>query len=112
MGDRSHKARILQLYTQRRTPLPPVGSTFRNLYGIHDMHGLAWEWVLDFNTVTAADDSRGGDRKDGQLYCAAGADGATDREDYAAFLRYAFRSTLQGTTTSAVLGFRCAADLE
>jgi formylglycine-generating enzyme len=111
MGDAAHKARILQLYTRRSRPLAPVGSTFRNAHGIHDLHGLAWEWVLDFNTVTAADDSRGGDRRDSQLYCAAGADGATDREDYAAFLRYAFRSTLQGASTSGVLGFRCAADL-
>jgi formylglycine-generating enzyme len=111
MSDQAHKARILQLYTQRPSPLPPVRSTFRNLHGIHDLHGLAWEWVLDFNTVTAADDSRGGDRQDSQLYCAAGSDGATDREDYAAFLRYAFRSSLKGRTTSAILGFRCAADL-
>jgi hypothetical protein len=60
IGDPAHKARILQLYTQRPSPLPPVGSIFRNLHGIHDMHGLAWEWVQDFNTVTvtATDSAR------------------------------------------------------
>jgi formylglycine-generating enzyme len=111
MGDPAHTRRILELQNRRQRTPPAVGSIFRNAYGVHDMHGLLWEWVQDFNTVTAADDSRGGDRTDGALYCAAGADGATDREDYAAFLRYAFRSSLKGSSVVGALGFRCAADL-
>lgn len=110
-GDPAHKRRILQLYGERSRVPPPVGSVFRNIHGIDDMHGLVWEWVRDFNTVTTGTDSRGSDQRDAQLYCAAGAEGATDREDYAAFLRYAFRSSLQGRSTSSALGFRCAADL-
>lgn len=111
MADPAHKARILELYTQRPDSPPPVGSTFENLYGVHDLHGLVWEWVRDFNTVTVGTDSRGTSQRDGQLYCAAGAEGATDTENYAAFLRYAFRASLEGRATSGVLGFRCAADL-
>lgn len=110
MSDPSHKARVLELYTQRpRTPRP-VGSTFENVYGVHDLHGLVWEWIRDFNTVTVGTDSRGTSQRDSQLYCAAGAEGATDTENYAAFLRYAFRASLDGRSTSSALGFRCAAD--
>jgi len=44
------------------------------------------------------------------LYCGAGAAGATDFENYAAFMRYAFRSSLQASYCIANLGFRCAHD--
>ena len=108
--DPSHKARLLALTTGRPKPLPAVGSIFENVYGIHDLHGLVWEWVADFNTVTVGTDSRGTGQRDRQLYCAAGAEGATDTADYAAFLRYAFRASLEGRATAGALGFRCATD--
>jgi len=112
MDDPAHKRRVLQLTTGRAGGAPPaVGSTFRNLYGVWDMHGLVWEWVRDFNTVTVGTDSRGTDQRDPDLFCASSAEGATDNENYAAFLRYAFRASLQGRSTASSLGFRCAADL-
>jgi len=40
------------------------------------------------------------------LYCGSGAAGATDFEDYGAFMRYAFRSSLEARYNVANLGFR------
>lgn len=107
--------RILALYAARPNNgvLPPVGSGFRNAYGVRDMHGLAWEWTLDFNDVMVSDDSRasgsaaGG--KDHKLFCASAAIGASDPSNYPAFMRYAFRAGLTGRSTARTLGFRCAA---
>jgi formylglycine-generating enzyme required for sulfatase activity len=86
--------------------LPPVGSTFRNVYGIEDLHGLAWEWTLDFNSALVTGESRADASLERSLYCGSGAAGATDFEDYAAFMRYAFRSSLEARYCVANLGFR------
>ena len=42
------------------------------------------------------------------MTCAGSAQGAADPTDFAAFLRYAFRSGLAGDDAHANLGFRCA----
>jgi len=88
-----------------------VGSTFRNAYGVWDLHGLVWEWTLDFNSVMVSNDSRATSGRDHPLFCAAGVVGATDPANYPAFLRYGFRAALDGRTTTESLGFRCAQDL-
>ncbi len=88
------------------TRLAPVGSTFRNVYGVSDMHGLVWEWTLDFNSSLVTGESRADSSLERSLYCGSGAAGASDFEDYAAFMRYAFRSSLEATYTVANLGFR------
>lgn len=103
---------LLAMYTRPRIGLPlPVGSGTVNAYGVGDLHDGVWEWVLDFGASFNSADSRTTGDRDRQLYCAAGANGARDTGDYAAFLRYSFRSTLRGSTTQPLLGFRCAADL-
>jgi len=107
--------RILALYVARPNDgvLPPVGRGFRNVYGVRDMHGLAWEWTLDFNDVMVSDDSRasgsGTGSSDHKLFCASAAIGASDPSNYPAFMRYAFRAGLTGRSTARTLGFRCAA---
>lgn len=107
-----YQQRILSWYSRpSQNPLPPVGTVFRNVLGVNDIHGLVWEWVDDYNTVIAATgDSRNKGELDRNLYCAAGVNSATSPSDYAAFMRYAFRSSLKGSYTLQNLGFRCAAD--
>jgi formylglycine-generating enzyme len=104
-------ARLLELYGRRAANRPGVGASAPNAFGIHDLHDLGWEWVLDFNTAVVSDDSRSKGSRDRELYCAAGVLGAADPGNYPAFLRYAFRSGLQGSSTANNLGFRCAGSL-
>lgn len=104
---------ILNWYS-RPTPaiLPNVESTFKNGYGVYDMAGLVWEWVYDFNSIITGGDSRSGGDLDKQFYCAAGSQNAVNKEDYASFMRFAFRESLRANYTVANLGFRCAMDIK
>lgn len=106
------RAELLSLYTAP-TPdrLPNIGSRTPNFYGVHDLHGLVWEWVEDFSTAMVTGDARGDTGLDRQLFCGSGAQGAKDLSDYPAFMRFAFRSSLKASYTVPNLGFRCAQDL-
>ena len=103
------KAHVLAHTTGDR-PLRDVQSTASNAWGIHGMHDLVWEWVADFSTQVVNGDSRYNTTFDKQRFCGSGALDATDLEDYAAFLRFSVRTSLQATNTTARLGFRLAAD--
>ncbi len=85
--------------------VPAVRSTFKNALGIYDMHGLIWEWTSDFNTVLLSDDDRSAGT-DSRMYCGGGVLNSKDFENYAAYMRYALRSSLKAKSTLQTLGFR------
>ena len=102
----------MQRWYSTPTPerLPQVGADRANLLGIHDLHGLVWEWTSDFNSSLVTNDSRQDMQPSENLFCGAGAMGVTNPSDYAAFMRQAFRSSLKASYTVHNLGFRCAYD--
>lgn len=91
-------------------PLPTVGRGRPNYWGVFDLNGLVWEWVLDFNSTLVSGDSRTGASADRLQFCGAGALAAGDKQDYASFMRLAFRGSLEARYTTSALGFRCARD--
>ena len=108
-ADAGFKARVLAHATGNR-PLRDVKKTPANVWGAHGMHSLVWEWVEDFNTQVINGDARYNTAFDKQRFCGSGALDATEFEDYAAFLRFSVRTSLEATNTTARLGFRLAAD--
>ena len=107
------RERILAWYARPATAeMPAVGSGQPNFWGIRDLHGLVWEWVLDYNSTLVSGDSRSGKSADRLPFCGTGAFTAGDNEDYASFMRLAFRNSLEARYTTRALGFRCAGDAE
>ena len=111
-NDATFKRQVLEWYaTPGSAQLSPVGSGSTNFWGVHDLHGLDWEWVADFNTAMVTGDARGDTGLERQLFCGSGSQGAKDTENYPAFMRYGFRSSLKADYCVPNLGFRCAKDL-
>lgn len=100
--------RIIEGYETPKTYSKKIGNTFKNYWGIYDIHGLVWEWTIDFNSVLISGESRKDVDTDRNLFCAGGAVGATDLMNYAAFMRYAFRGSIKANYCIQSLGFRCA----
>jgi formylglycine-generating enzyme len=109
--DAAFRNRLLALYAGvgRRSS----AASFVNAYGVRAMHGVVWEWTLDFNSAVIHHGSHvaggGADGRERHLYCASASIGATDPSDYPAFLRQAVRAGLDARSSTSTLGFRCAA---
>lgn len=101
-------ARVLAWYGRSGDAPPgPVGQSPANFYGVQDLLGLVWEWTLDFDSQLMSADVRESGDEDDTRFCGTGAASATDPEDYASFMRYAYRSSLKAPYTTTNLGFRC-----
>ncbi|MBF4516453.1 formylglycine-generating enzyme family protein [Flavobacterium sp. ANB] len=99
---------ILSWYEKSKTYENSIGKTFKNYWGVYDMHGLVWEWTLDFNSIFLSGESRKDKSEDKNLFCGGASVNASDLMDYAAFMRYAFRGSLKAQYSTRNLGFRCA----
>jgi formylglycine-generating enzyme len=109
--DPAWRERILTWYSRKSAPLPKVGSMEKNAYGIHDLHGVIWEWVHDASALMVSGDSRNQGDPDTLQFCGAGALSANDRENYPVLMRIAMLSSLGAASTTRNLGFRCAKDV-
>lgn len=87
--------------------MPNVGSTFKNYFGVYDLHGLIWEWTYDYNSALTTGESRGNSGLDNTLFCGGGSFASKDINNYAQFMRFASRSSVKAKFTVPNLGFRC-----
>ncbi len=110
--EKSYNQFILSWYETPNTYKKTIGNTFENYWGVHDLHGLVWEWTSDFNSVMIGGESRQDSTGDNNLFCGAAAVGATDLMNYAAFMRYAFRGSVKAKYSIKNLGFRCVQDIK
>lgn len=112
MKEQAFNQQILLWYAEPASPLGPgkIAQQRPNIYGIRDLHGLIWEWTSDFNASFATADNREQGALSGQAFCGAAAINSTDKSNYAAFMRYAMRSSLKAAYGLSLLGFRCAYD--
>lgn len=98
---------ILDWYAEGgKRGLRDVGKSKPNFYGIYDMHGLIWEWTEDFNSSLLNAGTANSD-----LFCGGGASNSTDPNDYASFMRYGMRTSVQANFVLNNMGFRCAKPL-
>jgi len=111
-ADPAWRERILAWYSvPSNRPLPDVGTGTPNAYGVHDLHGIAWEWTEDWSAMLVSTDSREQGDPDSMRFCGAGALSMADRDNYAILMRVALLSSLDGHDTTGNLGFRCARDV-
>lgn len=99
----SYNRTILSWYENGSKGLKNIRQNKPNFYGVYDMHGLIWEWTEDFNSSLLSSGNA-----DTQMFCSGASVGSSDPSNYAAFLRYGIRTSLQSKYVLHNLGFRCA----
>ena len=110
-ADPAWRERILAWYSvPANRPLPVVGRTAANVYGVQDLHGLVWEWTEDWSAMLVSSDSREQGAPDAMRFCGAGALSMNDRDNYPILMRVAMLSSLEGNDTTGSMGLRCARD--
>jgi sulfatase modifying factor 1 len=87
--------------------LPDVGGR-PNYYGVRDVHGLVWEWVLDAQSMMVSGDNREQGDPDALRFCGSGAVTMEQKDNYAMLMRIATLSSMRASYTSKSMGFRCA----
>jgi len=102
---------ILDWYSKSaRGPLPVVGASPPNYFGVRDLHGVVWEWVEDAGSMMVSDDSREQGDPDRNRFCGTGALSFEQKDNYAMMMRIAMLSSMKAAYSSSSMGFRCARD--
>lgn len=105
-SDSAWRARTFDDGTPRAMDARP--GAIANAYGVHGVHGAAWEWVGDYATLLGDADKRGSDDGDRLQFCGATGLSFANRDDYAILKRVALLSAMEPRSTLGNLGFRCA----
>lgn len=108
---KTYSDEIIGLYLIKERQYNPVKQSPPNYWGVYNMFDLIWEWTDDFNSILSMGDSRTGEASE-NLFCAGGAANVTDIMNYAAFMRFSMRTSVEAKFCIANLGFRCATDAE
>ena len=107
-ADPQWRQTILDWYARPATAaLPAAGSSAPNYYGVRDVHGVVWEWVLDLGSMMVSADNREQGDPDVNRFCGTGALTMEQKENYAMLMRVATLSSMQASYTSSSMGFRC-----
>jgi len=106
--DPAWRQAILDWYARPASAgLPASGATPPNYYGVRDVHGVVWEWVLDLGSMMVSGDNREQGDPDAMRFCGSGALTMEQKDNYAMLMRIATLSSMQASYTSATMGFRC-----